>query len=133
MPKTLLTGTLEEQCAFLFNLAEEKAAVGNFSGASHALKEILAHVPDYPGAAELMEKVRKGKREQRMMLFFVFAFAIVGVFLGGLWQVPNDWWYLGLVVIGAVVGFLVGNGIIILMNRNSRAQVEKPAVDAAQQ
>lgn len=120
MPKTLLTGTLEEQCAFLFNLAQEKAAVGNYSGAKHALKEILKYAPDYPGAADLMEKVRKGKQEQNMMLAFVFGFAILAVAVGTWMQVPNDLWFIGLIVVGAVTGFLVGNAVMIFRHRGSR-------------
>lgn len=118
MPKTLLTGTLEEQCAFLFNLAQEKVAVGNYSGSSHALREVLKHQPDYPGAATLMETVRKGKREQNTMLWLVFGGAILFVFIGTARGVPNDLWFLGLALVGAVVGFLIGNAIF-LVNRRS--------------
>lgn len=126
MPKTLLTGTLEEQCAFLFNLAQEKAAVGNYSGAKHALKEILKHAPNYPGAAELMVKVSKGKQEQNMMLAFVFGFAVIAVAIGTIWQVPNDLWFIGLIVAGAIVGFLVGNAIALFRNRNRNAENDLP-------
>lgn len=120
MPKTLLTGTLEEQCAFLYNLAQEKAAVGNYEGAKHALKEILKHAPEYPGAAELMAEVRKGKREQNLMLAFVFGFAVLAVAVGTVKQVPNDWWFIGLIVAGGVAGFLVGNTILYFRHRASR-------------
>lgn len=120
MPKTLLTGTLEEQCAFLYNMAQEKAAVGNYAGASHALKEILKYAPEYPGAAELLAEVKTGKQEQNMMLVFVFGFAIAAIFVGTITQVPNDWWFIGLIVIGAVLGFLAGNAILLFKHRNRR-------------
>ncbi len=111
MPKTLLTGTLEEQCAFLYNVALEKMAAGNFTGAIHALKEILRHAPDYPGAQALMAQAKRRKREQGLLLWGSFAGAIVAIFFGTLWELPNDLWLLVLALAGAGVGFLVGNGI----------------------
>lgn len=111
MPKKLLTGTLDEQCAFLYGLAQEKMAAGNYTGAIHALKEILKYNPDYAGAAELMAKARAGKREITVLLWFSFGGAIVAVFLGTLWGMPNDIWFLGAALAGAVVGFLIGNAL----------------------
>ena len=37
MPKQKLTGTLDEQCEFLYGLAITKMAEGNYTGAKHAL------------------------------------------------------------------------------------------------
>jgi uncharacterized membrane protein YqgA involved in biofilm formation len=67
-----------------------------------------------------MVKVRKGKQEQSMMLAFVFGFAIVAVAIGTMVQVPNDLWFIGLVVAGAFVGFLAGNAIIMMRNRRGK-------------
>ncbi len=58
MPKELLTGTLDEQCEFLYNLAMEKMQAGNYTGAAHALKEIVEHKPNFRDAAELLEEAK---------------------------------------------------------------------------
>ncbi len=117
MPKKLLTGTLDEQCAFLYNVAQEKMAVGNFTGAIHALKEIVAHAPAYPGAQALLVQAQQSKREHSLLLWCSFAGAVVAVFFGTTWQLPNDLWLLVLALAGAGVGFLVGNGVTLLMKR----------------
>lgn len=108
MPKKLLTGTLDEQCAFLMDLAQQKAAVGNYTGALHALKEIRKHAPEYPGLEDASARAQQGKREQRTLIFAGFAGAIVFVFVGTWRGVPNDLWFLGLALAGAVAGYLVG-------------------------
>lgn len=109
MPKQMLSGTLDEQCAFLYQLASEKAAVGNYSGATHALKEILKHKPAYPGARELMASAMAGRRQQRFLLWFSLAGAIGGVFAGTLLSLSNDLWLLAMAAVGGLVGFGVGN------------------------
>ncbi len=109
MPKKLLSGTLDEQCAFLYDLAQQKMAAGNYTGALHALKEIVKYKPDYPGAAALLAQAQQGKREVTVLLWFSFAGAIVAVFFGTLAALPNDFWFLGLAVAGAVAGFLLGS------------------------
>ena len=55
MPKQLLTGSLEEQCQFLYSLALEKIQQGNYTGAVHALKEIVKYKPDFLDAADLLQ------------------------------------------------------------------------------
>ncbi|HMN31708.1 MAG TPA: hypothetical protein PKE45_26400, partial [Caldilineaceae bacterium] len=57
MPKQLLTGTLEEQCEFLYTMAVEKMAQGNYTGAVHALKEVVKHAPDFRDAQALLDHV----------------------------------------------------------------------------
>lgn len=111
MPRQTLTGTLEEQCAFLFSLAQEKASAGNYAGARHALKEILKYRPDYPGAQELMAQVVAGGRQQRLLLWFSLGGASLGVILGTLLQLPNDLWFLLMGAAGALVGWFIGNMI----------------------
>lgn len=115
MPRQMLTGTLDEQCAFLFNLAKEKMAASNFTGAIHALKEIGKYAPDYPGMAELLEQARKAKREQALLVWFGFIGAMIGVFVGRWRGVPNDLWFLGLALAGAVIGYLLGIGIVRML------------------
>lgn len=130
MPRKLLTGTFEEQCAFLYNVALEKMAAGNYTGAIHALKEILTHAPAYPGAQALMDQARQAKREQQLLLWGSFAGAIIATFFGTLWQVPNDLWLLVLALAGAGVGFVVGNGVSAIMKGRAkqRALANEPGV-----
>jgi hypothetical protein len=49
MPQELLTGSLKEQCDFLYEMAVDKMAHGNFTGAAHILGEIVRYAPDYFG------------------------------------------------------------------------------------
>jgi len=107
-----LTGTLEEQCAFLYQLAQEKLAQGNYTGAQHVLQEIVKHSPDYRDTVQLLVETKRKKAEQRNLLFGGLAGAAVGIAVGTLLQVPNDLYFLALAVIGAVVGFMIGNVLI---------------------
>jgi hypothetical protein len=103
----MLSGTLDEQCAFLYNLAQEKVEAGNYTGAVHALKEIQKYAPTYPGAAELMARALAGKREQRKLVLSGFGGAVIAIFVGTWWGVPNDLWFLGMAIAGAVIGYLI--------------------------
>ncbi len=109
MAKQLLQGPLEEQCEFLYQLAQEKIEAGNYTGAAHALKEIVKHAPEYKDAAELLRVVKKRKAEQRNMLMISLLGAIIFVMLASSAGLPNDFWMLGAALIGLVVGFGVAN------------------------
>jgi hypothetical protein len=111
MPKQLLTGTLDEQCDFLYNVAQEKIAQGNYTGAAYALKEIVKHVPNYKDAAELLAEVKARKSVQTRLLLFGMIGAALFVGLGTLVQVPNDLVFIGLALVGLVIGYGVGNWI----------------------
>ncbi len=111
MPHQQLTGTLEEQCEFLYNLALEKMGQGNYTGAVHALREIVKHKPDFRDAAQLLELAKERKSEQTFLLLMAVTGAVVAVAIGGMIGVPNDLIFLILVVAGAVVGYGVGNFI----------------------
>jgi hypothetical protein len=104
-----LTGTLEEQCAFLYQLAQQKMAEGNFTGAAHVLQEIVKHKPTYKDAAQLLATVQQRKREQRNLLVLALIGAALFVGVGTIAQVSNDLIFILLAVIGAVVGFGVGS------------------------
>lgn len=117
MPKTILTGTLDEQCTFLFNLAQEKMAAGNNTGAIHALKEILKYAPDFPGAQELMAEAKAAKREQATIVWLSMGGAIVAIFAGTLLGLPNDLWLLALAAVGWVGAYLIA---IRFVRRESR-------------
>ena len=61
MAKQALSGSLEEQCEFLYTLAVEKMGDGNYTGAVHALKEIVKYAPDYRDSAELLAEAKRRK------------------------------------------------------------------------
>ncbi len=109
MPKQTLTGTLEEQCEFLYQMAQDKMAQGNYTGAVYALKEIVKHLPTFRDAAALLNEAKQKKSEQQRMLFFVIGGAAVAIGLGTVLRLPNDWLFLLFAVAGAFVGFGIGN------------------------
>lgn len=109
MPKQVLTGTLDEQCEFLYNLALEKIEQGNYTGAAHVLKEIVKYKPDYRDAAQLLAEVKARKSEQTFLLLMAAVGAIVAVAIGGMVGVPNDLVFLVILLIGALIGYGVGN------------------------
>src|SRR5215218_105300 len=106
MPKQLLTGTLDEQSEFLYNLALEKMKEGNFTGAVHALKEVVKYNPNFRDAGALLVAAKRRKSEQNLLLVFVFGGAGLFVFIGTLLQLGNDFVFIGLIAAGAIVGFL---------------------------
>ena len=68
MPKQKLTGTLEEQCEFLYDLATQKASEGNYTGAAHALQEIVKYKPDFRDAQQLLTEMKERKSEQTFLV-----------------------------------------------------------------
>jgi hypothetical protein len=119
MPKQLLTGTLDEQCEFLYNLALEKMQQGNFTGAVHALKEVVKHNPGFRDAGTLLAEAQRRKSEQSHLLWFAFGGAMLFVLFGTLLQLGNDFLFLGLIAVGAVLGFFVGNVVRSLRQRKA--------------
>lgn len=109
MPKQTLHGSLDEQCDFLFTLAQEKMEQGNFTGAFHALKEIVKHNATYPGAKELLAEAKKRQSEQRFLLLCGFAGAALGIAGASIANFSNDLWMLATAGVGLVVGYGVGN------------------------
>ena len=107
-----LTGTLEEQCAFLYQLAQEKLAQGNYTGAAHVLQEIVKHLPNYRDAAQLLAETKRKKAEQRNLLLSGLLGAVVAVAIGTWWQLSNDLLFILLAIVGTVIGFVVGNLLI---------------------
>lgn len=117
MPKETLSGTLDEQCEFLYDLALEKMNQGNYTGAAHALKEILKYKPGFRDTERLYEEVKARKSEQTFLLMMAFAGAAVFVAIGGVVGVPNDLVFLVVVVVGALVGYGIGNLISSFRSR----------------
>jgi hypothetical protein len=109
MPKQLLTGSLDEQCEFLYNLAQEKMQQGNYTGAVHALKEIVKYAPDYRDAGQLLAEAKRRKAVHRSLLFFAFGGAALFILFGTVVQVRNDLIFLALAALGGLAGYLVGD------------------------
>ena len=108
MAKQVLAGTLEEQCEFLYNMAQEKLAQENFTGAYHALKEVVKHSPNFRDAALLLAQAKQKKSRQSKLVILGFVGAALFVGIGTFWQVSNDLILLALALTGAVVGYRVG-------------------------
>jgi predicted Zn-dependent protease len=111
MPKQKLTGTLEQQCEFLYGLAITKIAQGNYTGAKHALEEIVKHKPDFRDAQELLAEVSRKKSDQTFLVVMAILGAAVGVAVGSLGQMGNDLVLLLLAGVGALLGYGAGNFI----------------------
>jgi len=111
MPKQKLTGTLEQQCEFLYGLAISKMAQGNYTGARHALQEIVKYKPDFRDAQQLLEEVSRKKSDQTFLIVMAFVGAAAGVAVGSLGQLGNDLVLLVLAGVGALVGYGAGNFI----------------------
>ena len=109
MPKQLLTGTLEEQCEFLYTMAVEKMAQGNYTGAVHALKEVVKHAPDFRDAQALLAVAKSRKATQTRLLLAGLIGAALGIGVGTFFQLSNDLVFIVLAVVGAVVGYGAGN------------------------
>jgi hypothetical protein len=118
MPKQILSGTLEEQCEFLYQLAQEKMTQGNYTGATHALQEIVKHAPTFRDAAALLDEAKQKKAEQRSLLFSAMGGAALFIALGTILQLPNDWLFLTFAIVGALLGFAIGNVFEIRKRRN---------------
>ncbi len=118
MPKQELSGSLEEQCEFLYQLAVDKMAQGNFTGAAHALKEIVKYKPDFRDAADLLVEARKRKAEQRNLILLSLLGLSGGIFVGSQMSVANDLLLLVYAAVGALVGYAVGN-LIYSFRRSS--------------
>lgn len=111
MPKQKLSGTLEQQCEFLYGLAITKMAQGNYTGAKHALQEIVKYKPDYRDAQQLLEEVSRKKSDQTFLIVMALVGAAVGVAVGSLGRLGNDVVLLLLAGVGALLGYFVGNYI----------------------
>ena len=118
MPKELLSGTLDEQCAFLYDLGREKMGQGNYTGAIHAFREIVKYAPDFRDTAELLEEAQRRKKEQRFLIVSAMVGAIVLVAVGSALSLRNDLYLLVFALTGALLGYVVGN--VLNSRRQSR-------------
>ncbi len=111
MPKQMLSGTLDEQCEFLYGLALEKMEQGNYTGAIHALSEIVVYAPDFRDAAQLLAESKARKAEGQLLIVCTFAGGALMIGVGTWLRAANDLWFLVLALAGAAAGYLVGVGL----------------------
>jgi hypothetical protein len=111
MPKQKLTGSLEQQCEFLYGMAITKMAQGNYTGAKHALEEIVKYKPDFRDAQELLEQVKTRKSDQTFLVVMAFLGAAIFLAFGTFSGIRNDFSLLILVGVGALLGYGAGNFI----------------------
>lgn len=111
MPKEKLTGTLDEQCEFLYGLAVTKIAQGNYTGAKHALEEIVKYKPNYRDARQLLAQVSHKKSDQTFLVVMAILGGCIGVALGSYFKAPNDLVLLVLAGVGGILGYGAGNFI----------------------
>jgi hypothetical protein len=111
MPKTLLTGSLDEQCEFLYTLAQTKMQQGNYTGAVHALKEITKYKPGYRDTAQLLAEAQRRKSDHTALLVCTFGGAALFIGIGTWLQVGNDLIFLALALVGGLLGYFVANWV----------------------
>ena len=129
MRRQQLTGTLDEQCAFLYDLALEKMEQGNFTGAYHALKEVARHQPDFRDVQAQLAEATFRKNEQRFLLLFVFIGALAFVYIGSALNFGNDLAFIAFAFLGSVLGFAIGYGINALRRRGRASGSKASAAD----
>lgn len=127
MARKMLQGSLESQCAFLYDLALDKMKTGNFAGALYALQEVARHNPEYRDVAALVEELRHRKAEQRRLILIGLAsgvlFAGVALALG----VTHDL----IVILAGAVGLACGYiGYTALQSRRSAPPHASPSDSA---
>ena len=124
--KQLLTGTLDEQCEFLYNMAIEKMEVGNYTGAVYALREVVAHNPGFKDATALLAFVEERKFDQTFLLASAGIGVVAGVALYSWLQPGNDLllWVYGLG--GLFSGYGLGN-LIRSFQRSRQGTVDAEA------
>lgn len=112
MPKEYLSGTLEEQCDFLYELALTKMSEGNYTGAAHILKDIVKHKPDYRDAADILAGVKSRKSEQRTLLLTAMLGLMLFIGIGTAAGLRNDIVLLLLAAVGTLIGYGAGNLLV---------------------
>lgn len=121
MAKQLLSGTLEEQCDTLVQMAQEKMSAGNYTGAYHALKEVVKHAPQREDAVVLLAVAKERKSEQTRLLIISLCGAILFVGIGSAIRLSGDLWLMALGFVGLLVGYGIGN-LLNSLRRSARSE-----------
>lgn len=119
MPKQSLSGTLDEQCEFLYQLGCQKMEQGNYTGAVHAFGEIVKYAPDFRDTAELLALAKRRKAEQRFLIVTAFVGAVVAIGAGGLVGLGNDLLLMTFALVGAGIGYMIG--VLVNSRRKGRS------------
>ncbi len=106
MVKKLLEGTLEEQCAFLYDLGVEKMKAGNFAGALHVFREVAKHDPTYRDVTVLLAEVKGRKSEQRQLILVGLGSGALFMAVGRLAGISHDLVLILAGALGLVCGYL---------------------------
>lgn len=109
MRKQELTGTLEEQCETLYGIAIEKMGQGNYTGAYHALKDIVNHKPDFRDVEQLFAEAKAKKSEQRLLISISLVMAMVFVWVGSQMRISNDFLFIAIAIVGGIFGYFIAN------------------------
>lgn len=108
MARQQLAGTLEEQAAQLYEMAQEAMAEGRYSGAYRYLQEIERALPGFRDVPQLLAQANYARREQRFLLLSSLAGGIALIVLARLLGAQSEWLLFGSAVVGLVLGFLAG-------------------------
>ena len=108
MPKQMLSGSLDEQCDFLYDLGVEKLAQGNYTGAVHAFREIVRYAPNFRDTEELLAIAQQRKAEQRFLIVSAVIGGAAMVAVGSVLQLRNDLLLLAFALVGTLIGYFVG-------------------------
>lgn len=119
MRKQELTGTLEEQCETLYGIAQEKMSQGNYTGAYHALKDIVNHKPDFRDVGALFAEAKAKKSEQRFLILISLLTSMVFVWVGSQLQISNDFLFISVAIVGAILGYFIAIWISNFRHRST--------------
>ncbi len=111
MAKQLLEGTLEEQCAFLYDLALSKMEDGNYTGALYALREVAKYRPEYRDVPVLLVQLKARKREQRRLILVGLGAGVLAAVGARMAGVTHDLLLIGAGALGLVSGYLGYTGL----------------------
>lgn len=119
MRKQELTGTLEEQCETLYEIAQDKMSQGNYTGAYHALKDIVNHKPDFRDVEELFAEAKAKKSEQRFLILVSLITSMLFVWIGSQLRISNDIVFISVAVVGAIFGYVIAVWLSNLRHRSA--------------
>ena len=117
MPKIILPGTVEEQAAQIYDLAEEAMQQGRYTGAYHYYEEIQRALPGYRDVADRMAQAKHAKREQSFLLIGSIVGSAAAIALARLAGNSNELIFIGVAILGLLAGFAV---TALLFSRGSR-------------
>jgi len=117
MPKITLPGTVEEQAAQIYDLADEAMQQGRYTGAYHYYQEIERALPGYRDVAARMAQAKRAKREQSNLLIGSILGGALAIALARLAGNNNELIFIGVAILGLLAGFAV---TALLFSRRSK-------------